>query len=99
MQMRIRERDNTIEIQLSRLAGRQQVVLQALASSDGAVVDRSKLESMSLRARADAMEVRLRARTGERLDPSEIYRCLRHALFGSGSSFLPAITIANRAAA
>lgn len=97
MQMRIRERNNTIEIQLSRLAGRQQVVLEALAGSEGAVVDRSKLESMSLRARADAMEVCLRARSGERLDPSEIYRCLRRALFGA-SSFLPPITIANRAA-
>ena len=98
MQMRIRERNNTIEIQLSRLAGRQQVVLQALGGAEGAVVDRSKLESMSLRARADAMEVCLRAKTDERLDPSEIYRCLRQALFGASPAFLPAITIPNRAA-
>ncbi|MGH6623096.1 MAG: hypothetical protein ACREBN_03940 [Burkholderiaceae bacterium] len=96
MQMRIRERNNTIEIQLSRLGGRQQVVLEALGGFEGAVVDRSKLESMSLRARADAMEVCLRAKTGERLDPSEIYRCLRRALFGPSAAFLP--TIANRAA-
>lgn len=92
MQMRVRERNNVVEIQLSRLAGRQQAVLEALGGSDGAIGDRSKLESMSLRARADAMNVCLHAKAGERLDTSEIYRCLRRALFGSGSAFLPTVT-------
>ena len=89
MQMRVRERNNEVQIELTRLGGRQQTVLEVLGREDAAAaVDRSKLESMSVRARADAMDVRLRAKAGERLDPSVIYSCLRRALCVSRVEFV-----------
>jgi len=91
MLMRVRERNNVIEIQLTRLNGRQQVVVEVLGREDDTAIDRSKLESMSLRARADAMDVRLRAKAGERLDPIEIYRSLRRALCAGRPPFIAPI--------
>jgi hypothetical protein len=38
------------------------------------------MELLSVRARADAMHVRLRARSGEHFDVTQLYRCLRRAL-------------------
>jgi len=97
MQMRVRERNNEVQIELTRLGGRQQTVLEVLGREDAAAaVDRSKLESMSVRARADAMDVRLRAKTGQRLDPTAIYRSLRDALCVSVQIDLTA-TAADRA--
>jgi hypothetical protein len=83
MLMRMRERNNEVEIQFSRLGGRQQAVLVALsgATGRGEAIDRAKLESLSVRARADAMHVRLRAKSGECLDLTQLYRGLRRALF------------------
>ena len=82
MQMRVRERNNEVEIQLSGLAGRQHAVLAAFSpeSQGERLVDHAKLESLTLRARADAMQIRLRAKSGESFDVSDLYRCLRRAL-------------------
>jgi hypothetical protein len=82
MLMRVREHNDEVEIQFSGLGGRQHAVLAAFGSAPDApaVVDRSKLASLSVRARADAMHVRLRARSGETLDVTELYRALRRAL-------------------
>ena len=83
MQMRVRERNNEVEIQLSRLAGRQGAVLEVLSGSTAAsepTFEREKMELLSVRARADAMHVRLRARSGEHFDVTQLYRCLRRAL-------------------
>ncbi|HTN50098.1 MAG TPA: hypothetical protein VMK32_11760 [Burkholderiaceae bacterium] len=83
MLMRVRERDNEVEIQLSRLAGRHHAVLEVLSGSTAAsepTFERDKLESLSVRARTDAMHVRLRARSGEQFDVGQLYRCLRRAL-------------------
>lgn len=88
MLMRVRERNDEVEIELRRLGGRHHVVLATLSgeSLDGASpFDRAKLESLSVRARADAMNVRLRAKRGETLDVSELYRSLRRALFEKAS--------------
>ncbi|HQR21380.1 MAG TPA: hypothetical protein PLE54_08590 [Burkholderiaceae bacterium] len=87
MLMRVRERNNEVEIQFSGLGGRQQAVLAALsgtADHGEPMIDRAKLESVSVRARADAMHVRLRAKSGECLDLPELYRGLRRALFEAG---------------
>jgi hypothetical protein len=82
MLMRVRERNDEVEIQFSGLAGRQHAVLAAFGDAADApsVVDRSKLASLSVRARADGLQVRLRARSGETLDVTELYRALRRAL-------------------
>jgi len=88
MLMRVRERDNEVEIQFTGLGGRQHAVLVALSGTGGdstpPVFDRSKLESLSVRARADGMNVRLRAKSGESFDVSQLYRGLRRALVESG---------------
>jgi hypothetical protein len=87
MLMRVRELNNEIEIQFTGLGGRQHAVLVALSgtgSDPAQVFDRSKLESLSVRARADGMNVRLRAKSGETLDVSQLYRGLRRVLVESG---------------
>jgi hypothetical protein len=88
MLMRVRERNNEVEIQLSGLGGRQHAVMVALSGSgtNDEMVDRSKLETLSVRSRADAMNVRLRAKTGEKLDVTHLYRCLRRVLVETGRS-------------
>ena len=87
MQMRMRERNNEVEIQFSGLGGRQQAVLEALSGSvehGEPTLDHAKVESLSVRARADAMHVRLRAKSGECLDLTHLYRGLRRALLENG---------------
>ena len=52
MQMRVRERNNEVEIQLSRLAGRQRAVLEVLSGSTAAsepTFEREKMELLSVR--------------------------------------------------
>lgn len=84
MLMRVRERANEVQVDLSGIAGRQDSVVAALSACQrsctcvggvGAVST-----SVTVRARADDMQVRLRARDGQALDVVEIYRCLRRAL-------------------
>lgn len=87
MLMRMRERNDEVEIEFKGLGGRQQAVLAAL-SGDGSLgeptLDRAKLASLSVHARADAMHVRLRAKSGECLDLAHLYRGLRRALLEGG---------------
>lgn len=84
MLMRVRERNNEVEIQFNGLGRRHHVVLAALSGThpvDGEqLFDRAKLESLSVRARADAMNIRLRAKHGESFDVTQLYRSLRRAL-------------------
>ena len=97
MLMRVRERNNEVEILFTGLGGRQHAVLVALSGSGGdsaPVLDRTKLESLSVRARADGMNVRLRAKSGETLDVSQLYRSLRRALVESGRSAFVAVPLA-----
>lgn len=93
MLMRVTERNDEVEIQFSALGGRQHAVLAAFGDGPDApaVVDRSKLASVSVRARADALNVRLRARSGERLDVTELYRALRRALIERSRTSLPGV--------
>ena len=88
MQMRVRERNNEVEIQFSGLAGRQHAVLAAFSpepdSAGERLLDHAKVESLTLRARADGMHIRLRAKSGESFDVSDLYRSLRRALIEKG---------------
>ena len=81
MLMRVRERHNEVQIELSGIAGRQESVLAALEACQRCLAGAdSAPASVSVRARADGMQVRLRASDGQQLDVQEIYRCLRRAL-------------------
>ncbi len=84
MRMRVSERQNEVRIELSRVAGRQDSVLAALTacrkscSCTGGLGASSA--ALSVRARGDELQVRLRPVEGQQLDVSEIYRCLRRTL-------------------
>lgn len=79
MRMRVCERQNEVRIELSRVAGRQGIVLAALtALCVGGMGAPSS--AVSVRARGDEMQVSLRPVAGQTLDVFEIYRCLRRAL-------------------
>jgi len=87
MLMRVRERNNEVEIHFSGLGSRQQAVFAALSGSaehGEPTLDHAKVDSLSVRTRADAMHVRLRAKSGECLDVTQLYRGLRRALLESG---------------
>jgi hypothetical protein len=84
MRMRVSERQNEVRIELSRVAGRQDSVLAALTacrkscSCTGGLGASSA--ALSVRARGDELQVRLRPVEGQQLDVGEIYRCLRRTL-------------------
>ena len=81
MLMRVRERQNEVQIELTGVAGRQESVLAALDACQRCIaVVGSAPASVSVRARSDGMQVRLRPSDGQQLDVQEIYRCLRRAL-------------------
>jgi hypothetical protein len=84
MRMRVLERQNEVRIELSRVAGRQDSVLAALTTCQRTCTCAGGLgspaASLSVRARGDEMQVRLRPTDGQQLDVSEIYRCLRRNL-------------------
>ncbi|MEP6609566.1 MAG: hypothetical protein ABJA83_12915 [Burkholderiaceae bacterium] len=89
MLMRVRERQNEVQIELSGVAGRQESVLAALeACQRCSGRDGSSPATVSVRARADGMQVRLRASDGQQLDVQEIYRCMRRALIERTRSVL-----------
>ncbi len=94
MLMRVRERNNEVEIQFNGLGRRHHVVLGALSGTqpiDGEQpFDRAKLESLSVRARADTMHIRLRAKHGESFDVTQLYRSLRRALVEGDRGLLSA---------
>ncbi len=83
MRMRVCERQNEVRIELSRVAGRQGSVLAALTAcqrSCHCVGGMGTPANLSVHARGDDMQVRLRPSQGQQLDVVEIYRCLRRAL-------------------
>ncbi len=81
MLMRVRERANEVQIELTGVAGRQESVLAALDACQRCTTGASSVPaSVSVRARTDGMQVRLRPSEGQQLDAREIYRCLRRAL-------------------
>jgi hypothetical protein len=84
MLMRVRERHNEVQVDLSGVAGRQESVLAALSACQRSCTCLGGIgaatTSLSVRARADNMQVRMRASNGQPLDVVEIYRCLRRAL-------------------
>jgi hypothetical protein len=91
MLMRVRELDNEVEIHFSGLGGRQHAVLAVFSGADAGApaFDRNKLESLSVRSRSDAMNIRLRAKAGEAFDVSELYRCLRRSLIERAPRSVP----------
>src|SRR5512134_2233425 len=84
MRMRVSERQNEVRIELSRVAGRQESVLAALTACQRSCTCLGGLgaesAAVSVRARSDEMQVRLRPAHGHPLDVGEIYRCLRRSL-------------------
>ena len=84
MRMRVCERQNEVQIELSRVAGRQGSVLAALTACQHSCRCVGGLgtsaAALSVHARGDDMRVRLRPAQGQQLDVGEIYRCLRRAL-------------------
>jgi len=95
MLMRVRERADEVQIELSGVAGRQESVLAALDACQRCVSGSSLTPaSVSVRARADGMQVRLRPSAGQQLDAREIYRCLRRALIERTRTVLAPGTVA-----
>jgi len=84
MLMRVSERHNEVRIELSGVTGRQESVLAALSacqrSCTSVAGDGSPMASLTVRARTDRLNVRLRPSAGQQLDVVEIYRYLRRAL-------------------
>jgi hypothetical protein len=81
MRMRVSERANEVRIELTGVAGRHESVLAALDACQRCVTGGgSTRASVSVRARTDGMQVRMRPSDGQQLDVREIYRCLRRAL-------------------
>ena len=84
MRMRVSERQNEVRIELTRVAGRQDSVLAALTACRKSCTCTGGLgassAALSVRARGDELQVRLRPPEGQQLDVGEIYRCLRRNL-------------------
>jgi hypothetical protein len=84
MLMRVSERHNEVRIELSGVTGRQESVLAALSdcqrSCTSVAGDGSPMATLTVRARTDHLNVRLRPSAGQQLDVVEIYRYLRRAL-------------------
>jgi hypothetical protein len=84
MMLRVRERGDEVHIEVDRLAGRQQRVLQAVTEcrlrAGGTVGPGSAPADVKVRAGADMMRIRLKGRDGLRFEASSIYRCLREVL-------------------
>ncbi len=85
MYMRVLERGDEIQIELTGVAGRHEQVLQAVFACRQSVhgADGATLPQVSVKARANAMRISMRAAAGLRVEPDAVYRSLRHALFSS----------------
>ncbi len=96
MRMRVCERQNEVRIELSRVAGRQDSVLAALTACQKTCNCTGGLGSsstaVSVRARGDELQVRLRPAQGQQLDVGEIYRCLRRNLVEHARSLGETVT-------
>lgn len=86
MLMRVRESGDRIVIELTGVAGRQQSVLRALTdclNERGRVEATRSSDDVWVRAGADAMKISLHP--GLKLEPTQLYRSLRQALFAGSS--------------
>jgi len=86
MHMRVRERGDEIQIELTGVAGRHERILQAVfecrqsaARPDGT----GGLPEVSVKTRSNAMRISLRAADGLQVQPDAVYRSLRAALFAA----------------
>ena len=87
MFMRVRELGDEIQIELTGVAGRHERILQAVlfecrqsaARPDGS----GGLPEVSVKTRANAMRISLRAADGLQVQPDAVYRSLRAALFAA----------------
>lgn len=83
MMLRVRERGDDVHIELDGVAGRQQVVLQALAECrqlQGTRDAQAILTEVNVRSGANAMRICLKGKDGFRYETQAIYQCLRSAL-------------------
>jgi hypothetical protein len=83
MQMRVREIEDRIYIELSGVAGRQQSVLRALTRCRLPTPGDDPLTAadVSVRAGANDMRICFHSRPGLRVEASDVYRAFRNALF------------------
>lgn len=87
MFMRVRERGDEIQIELTGVAGRHERILRAVfecrqsAAQPGVAPDSVSLPEVSVRARSNAMRISLRSRDGLHVEAASIYHSLRRALF------------------
>lgn len=88
MLMRVRENGDRILIELTGIAGRQQSVLRALSACREASADADGMAGAEVLVRSSTNDMRIsvRAKPGLRVEPMQIYRCLREALFAGRSA-------------
>lgn len=84
MRLQVREQGDEVHIEVSGVAGRHQLVLQALTECSRGVCSGGETslhpQDVSVRAGTDEIKIRLKGRGGLRFEPLVIYRCMRHAL-------------------
>ena len=89
MKMQVSEQGDEVLIEMLGVAGRHQRILQALVNGpsiqgeDGAALSAA---DVSVRAGADEMHIRLKARAGHRFSALSVYRHLRHILIEHGDA-------------
>jgi hypothetical protein len=82
--MRVCERGNEIQIELTGVAGRHEQILRAVfacrlsAAHSG---DAHLLPQVSVKTRSNTMRISLRCVQGGHMEPDAVYRSLRQALF------------------
>ena len=83
MQMRAREQNDRVYIELDGVAGRHHSVLRAVTQCRLATAgtDPESAADVSVRAGANAMRICFQARPGLRVDARQVYRSFRDALF------------------
>jgi hypothetical protein len=86
MLMRVCERGNEIQIELTGVAGRHEQVLRAVFACRQSVArpgDAQPLPQVSVKTRSNAMRISLRWVQGGQMEPDTVYRSLRQALFSA----------------
>jgi hypothetical protein len=86
MFMRVRERGDEIQIELTGVAGRHEQILRAVFACRQSAVQPGAthlLPQVSVKARSNAMRISLRAAHGGQMEPDTVYRSLRQALFST----------------
>lgn len=85
MRMQVSEQGDEVFIELSGVAGRHQIILQALTNGPfhaGSEEGETAVSAtdISVRAGADEMHIRLKGRAGRHFEALSIYHYLRHVL-------------------